>query len=449
MAAGIRVIKVPDVGEGIAEVELVAWHVQPGDTVAEDQGLADVMTDKASVEIPSPVAGRVLALGGAVGQMLAVGAELIRIEIEGGGAATAVAAVIAAPASGVASLAATPAVRQGVLAQADPRAVKTPPVAEARAEPLPAAARSPAVPAPNRAAADRPIASPALRRRAWELGVDLKDVTASGSGGRIVLADLDAHVAAHGPQTPTKRPDDRPSTQYAERSDEQALPVIGLRRRIAQQMQESKRRIPHFSYVEEIDVTEIEALRATLNAKWDTERGHLTLLPLLMRAMVLAVREFPQINARFDDDAGIVTRHGAVHIGIATQTPHGLMVPVVRHAEARDPWALAAETARLAEAARAGRATRAELSGSTITISSLGALGGIVSTPVINRPEVAIVAVNRIVERPVMRGAAIVPRKMMNLSSSFDHRVVDGIDAARFVQALRTMLEGPALLFVE
>ena len=226
------------------------------------------------------------------------------------------------------------------------------------------------------------------------------------------------------------------------------MPVIGLRRRIALQMQEAKRRIPHFSYVEEIDVTELEALRAALNAKWAAERGRLTLLPLLMRALVGAVHEFPQINARFDDEAGIVTRHGAVHIGIATDTRHGLLVPVLRHAEALTPWAMAAELARLAEVARAGRATRAELSGSTITISSLGALGGIVSTPVINRPEVAIVAVNRIVERPAWRGGAVVGRQLMNLSSSFDHRVVDGIDAARFVQALRSTLEAPALLFI-
>jgi 2-oxoisovalerate dehydrogenase E2 component (dihydrolipoyl transacylase) len=234
----------------------------------------------------------------------------------------------------------------------------------------------------------------------------------------------------------------------AARDDEQAVPVIGLRRRIAVQMQESKRRIPHFSYVEEVDVTELEALRAALNTKWSAEHGRLTLLPLLMRSMVLALREFPQINARFDDEAGIVTRHGAVHIGVATQTPNGLMVPVLRHAEALGLWALAAETARLADAARGGRATRAELSGSTITISSLGALGGIVSTPVINRPEVAIVAVNRIVERPMWRDGAVVPRRMMNLSSSFDHRVVDGSDAAHFVQALRGLLEAPPLLFV-
>jgi len=244
-----------------------------------------------------------------------------------------------------------------------------------------------------------------LRRRAWELGVDLKDVSASGSAGRIMQADLDAHVAAHGAGTPG-------AARGVERNDEQALPVIGLRRRIALQMQESKRRIPHFSYVEEIDVTELEGLRAALNAKWSAERGRLTLLPLLMRALVLAVREFPQVNVRFDDEVGVVTRHGAVHLGIATDTRHGLVVPVVRHAEARTVWSMAAEMTRLAEAARLGRATRAELSGSTITISSLGALGGIVSTPVINRPS-GDRRGQRIVERPMARGGAIVLRQVM------------------------------------
>jgi 2-oxoisovalerate dehydrogenase E2 component (dihydrolipoyl transacylase) len=284
-----------------------------------------------------------------------------------------------------------------------------------------------------------------VRRRAWELGLDLKDVTPTGTAGRILQADLDAAAAARG-----TRPAERDATARAEvRHDEQAIPVIGLRRRIALQMQEAKRRVPHFSYVEELDVTEAEALRAALNAKWGVARGHLTLLPLLMRSVVLAVRDFPQVNARFDDEAGVITRHGAVHLGIATQTPHGLLVPVVRHAEALDLWAMAAKVARLAESARAGRTTRAELSGSTLTISSLGALGGIVSTPIINRPEVAIVGVNRIVERPVVRGGSIVVRLTMNLSSSFDHRVVDGADAAQFIQAVRERIEKPALLFVE
>ena len=427
--SSIRVIKVPDVGEGVAEVELVAWHVQVGDRVEEDQALADVMTDKASVEIPSPVAGRVLALGGEVGQTMAVGSELIRIEVE----------------RETGTAASTPAT-------AAPPAAATPPAAASAAARAPSAARAQPEPQPSAqptAVAERPIASPAVRRRAWEQSIDLKEVPATGTAGRIVQADLDAYIAARGPRPPTATTPVRNGGTQSERHDEQAIPVIGLRRRIAVQMQEAKRRIPHFSYVEEIDITEVEGLRAALNARWGAERARLTLLPLLMRAMVLAVREFPQINARFDDEAGVVTRFAAVHLGVATQTTHGLMVPVVRHAEALDLWQTAGEVARLSDAARAGRATRDELRGSTITLSSLGVLGGIVSTPVINRPEVAIVAVNRIVERPVLRGGAVVARSIMNLSSSFDHRVVDGIDAARFVQALRTMLETPALLFVE
>ncbi len=293
-------------------------------------------------------------------------------------------------------------------------------------------------------ATDRPIASPSVRRRAWELGVDLKTVAATGPGGRVTHADVEARAASNPPpRVAMPRP-----RAYAERSGEETIPVIGLRRRIAMKMQDSKRRIPHFAYVEEIDVTEVEALRALLNSKWADQRPRLTLLPLLARAIVLAVREHPVVNARFDDEAGVVTRFGAVHLGVATQTSNGLMVTVVQHAEALDLWSTAAEVARLAEAARAGRATRNELTGSTITISSLGALGGIASTPVINHPEVAIVGVNRIVERPVMRGAAVVARQMMNLSSSFDHRVVDGIDAARFIQTVRGFLESPAMMFV-
>jgi len=234
-----------------------------------------------------------------------------------------------------------------------------------------------------------------------------------------------------------------------QRTDEHSAPLIGMRRKIAQKMQESKRRIPHFSYVEEIDVTELEALRARLNEQWGKQRGRLTVLPLLMRAVVLALRQFPQMNARFDDDANIVTQYGAVHLGVATQTDAGLMVTVMRHAEARDMWACSSEVTRLAAAAREGKATREELSGSTITISSLGALGGIVTTPVINHPEVAIIGVNKIVERPMIRSGAMVARKMMNLSSSFDHRVVDGMHAAQFIQAIRALLECPAMLFVE
>jgi len=415
-----KVIKVPDIGEGIAEVELVEWHVGVGDAVAEDQPLASVMTDKASVEIPSPYAGTVLALGGELGQMLAVGAELIRIETTSEDEATSV--------------------------EAKPQPPASPPAAAASATAPPASARPSAKNTTPRVAVPspplgRPIASPSVRRRAWELGIKLEDVKPTGTAGRIRHADLDAL----GKRAPAAQAGTE--ARHAARDDETAIPVIGLRRRIAQKMQDAKRRIPHFAYVEEVDVTEVEALRARLNAKLKGERAHLTLLPLLVRALVLAVREHPQINARFDDEAGVVTRHGAVHVGIATQTAHGLIVPVLRHAESRDTWSNAAEIARLADAARAGQATRDELAGSTITITSLGALGGIVSTPVINRPEVAIVGVNRVAERPMIVGGAVVARRMMNLSSSFDHRVVDGVDAARFVQALRERLESPALLF--
>jgi 2-oxoisovalerate dehydrogenase E2 component (dihydrolipoyl transacylase) len=277
------------------------------------------------------------------------------------------------------------------------------------------------------------------------MGIELRFVHGTGEAGRILHADLDAYAQTRG--TPSSTIQAR--SGYAERLDETAVPVIGMRRAIARKMQEAKRRIPHFSYVEEIDVTEVEDLRAQLNKRWSETRGRLTMLPLLIRAMVIALRDFPQINARFDDEAGVVTRYGAVHIGVATQTEAGLTVPVLRHAEARDVWSIAAEIVRLAEAVRSGKASRDELTGSTITISSLGALGGIVSTPVINHPEVGIVGVNRMVERPMIRNGAVVARKMMNLSSSFDHRVVDGMDAAEFIQSVRALLEQPALLFVE
>ena len=289
---------------------------------------------------------------------------------------------------------------------------------------------------------ERPLASPAVRRRALDMGIDLRRLHGTGPAGRIEHADLDAYAA--GGQTAAAG-----ASPYVERHGEEQIPVIGLRRKIAQKMQEAKRRIPHFSYVEEVDVTELEALRAKLNAIHGATRGKLTLLPFLARAMVLALRDFPQVNARYDDDAGVVTRFDAVHLGIATQTDGGLMVPVLRHAEALDLWACAAGIARVAEGARTGKAARDELSGSTITLTSLGALGGIVTTPVINHPEVAIVGVNRIIERPMLRGGQVVARQLMNLSSSFDHRVVDGMDAARFIQAVRALLETPALLFVE
>lgn len=431
---GVHVIKMPDIGEGIAEVELVMWYVKVGDMVTEDMILADVMTEKATIEIPSPVHGKVLSLGGAAGQVMAVGSDLIHIEVEGAGNVRASAA--AAPAAS-APVVVTPSVPAPATVAAAAPAVPSP-------APAPVKAASPASPAgAARASGEKPIASPAVRRRAWDLGIELQFVPGSGAAGRIMHEDLDAY-AARGVSSSGAR-----ESRYAERNDEQSTPLIGLRRKIAQKMADSKRRIPHFSYVEEIDVTELEALRARLNEQWGKERGRLTVLPLLMRAVVLALRQFPQMNARFDDDAGIVTQFGAVHMGVATQTDAGLMVTVMRHAEARDMWSCATEVARLAAAARDGKAGRDELSGSTITISSLGALGGIVTTPVINHPEVAIIGVNKIVERPMIRNGGMVARKMMNLSSSFDHRVVDGMHAAEFIQAIRALLECPAMLFVE
>ena len=435
---GIYVIRVPDIGEGIAEVELVSWHVQPGDSIVEDQHLADVMTDKATVEVPSPMHGKVLSLGGAVGQVMAVGAELVRLEVEGEGNLKANAAP--APASQAQAATVSVATAAPVVAAAPAAPTVAPKTAPA---PVRSSAAAPHAPAALRKEGERPLASPAVRRRALDMGIDLRRVHGSGPAGRIEHHDLDAFAAGGGQVQGVG------GSQYVERHGEEQIPVIGLRRKIAQKMQEAKRRIPHFSYVEEVDVTELEALRQRLNAIHGATRGKLTLLPFLARAMVLALRDFPQINARFDDDAGVVTRYEGVHLGIAAQTDAGLMVPVLRHAEGLDLWACAAGIARVAEGARSGKAPREELSGSTITLTSLGALGGIVSTPVINHPEVAIVGVNRMVERPMLRGGQVVARQLMNLSSSFDHRVVDGMDAAQFIQAIRVLLETPALLFVE
>ena len=442
---GIYVIRVPDIGEGIAEVELVAWHVALGESVKEDQPVADVMTDKASVEIPCHVHGKVIALGAAVGQMISVGAELIRLEVEGEGnlkedAAPAASTASVAPAT---QIAATPAEKSK---QSDTKAsenIAIPAVQAPKQASAPVArpaARAPVAQA--RKEGERPLAAPSVRRRALDMGVDLRLVHGSGPAGQISHADLEAFAAGQGPVLGG-------NPQYVERHGEEAIPVIGLRRKIAQKMQEAKRRIPHFSYVEEVDVTELEQLRQQLNKIHGATRGKLTLLPFLARAMVLALRQFPQINARYDDDAGVVTRYEAVHLGIAAQTDGGLMVPVLRHAESLDLWASAAGIARVAEGAKTGKLGREELTGSTITLTSLGALGGIVSTPVINHPEVAIVGVNRMVERPMLKNGQVVARQLMNLSSSFDHRVVDGMDAAQFIQAIRALLETPALLFVD
>ncbi|MFJ4049270.1 dihydrolipoamide acetyltransferase family protein [Pseudomonas hunanensis] len=422
---GTHVIKMPDIGEGIAQVELVEWFVKVGDIIAEDQVVADVMTDKATVEIPSPVSGTVLALGGQPGEVMAVGSELIRIEVEGSGNHV----DVPQP--------------KPVEAPAAPIAAQPQPQNDVKPAAYQAPANHEAAPVVPRQAGDKPLASPAVRKRALDAGIELRYVHGSGPAGRILHEDLDAFMSK--PQSTAGQIPDG----YAKRTDSEQVPVIGLRRKIAQRMQDAKRRVAHFSYVEEIDVTALEALRQQLNSKHGDSRGKLTLLPFLVRALVVALRDFPQINATYDDEAQIITRHGAVHVGIATQGDNGLMVPVLRHAEAGSLWANAGEISRLANAARNNKASREELSGSTITLTSLGALGGIVSTPVVNTPEVAIVGVNRMVERPVVIDGQIVVRKMMNLSSSFDHRVVDGMDAALFIQAVRGLLEQPACLFVE
>lgn len=417
---GTHVIKMPDIGEGIAEVELSVWHVKVGDMVVEDQVLADVMTDKAMVDIPSPVHGKVIALGGEPGEVMAVGSVLISIEVEGAGNAKDV-----------------PAVAEPV--KAAPAVEAKPAPVESKPAPTKAATQAPVA----READERPLASPAVRKHALDAGIQLRLVQGSGPAGRILHEDLDAYLLQRPTQNKTT------ATPYAERHDEEQIPVIGMRRKIAQRMQDATRRAAHFSYVEEIDVTALDELRVHLNEKHGATRGKLTLLPFIVRAMVVALRDFPQINARYDDEAQVITRLGAVHVGVATQSDVGLMVPVVRHAEARNLWGTAEEITRLATAARNGKASREELSGSSITLTSLGALGGIVSTPVLNLPEVAIVGVNRIVERPMVIKGQIVIRKMMNLSSSFDHRVVDGMDAAQFIQAIRGLLEQPASLFLE
>ena len=434
-----HVIKMPDVGEGVAEAELVEWHVKVGDPVREDEILAAVMTDKATVEIPSPVEGKVAWLGAEVGDTVAVGSALVKIEVAGE-APTAGEAAEQAPAEKPAPAAAKPEA---------PKAEVTPQASQPAATPAQEPARKPLFAGPGttgapRAEGERPLASPAVRLRAKETGVDLRQVPGTGPAGRISHEDLDHFIARGSAPVATGL---RPNTTVEE------VKVVGLRRRIAEKMQIAKARIPHITYVEEVDVTALEELRGKLNAEkrpaGAPDRPKLTILPFLVRAIVKAVAEQPQINAIYDDEAGIVHRHGGVHIGIAAQTPSGLVVPVLRHAEARDLWDCGAEIARLAETARSGTATREELSGSTITITSLGALGGVATTPVINHPEVAIVGVNKIMMRPLWDGTQFVPRRMMNLSSSFDHRVVDGWDAAVFVQRLKTLLETPALLFVE
>ena len=414
------VFKMPDLGEGTVEAEIVEWKVKVGDTVEEDTVIAEVMTDKAAVEVPSPVTGKVLSLTGQPGDMVAVGSELIVFDTAGdvpagpsGGAEAgpALAEPVAAPAAAVAASVDTPVVVEEALARRG-----------------------------------RVMASPATRRRAREAGVDLATVEGTGPGGRIQPSDLDAVLEAG-----TSRGKAKVSGGSARvaRSGTQEIKVIGVRRVIAQRMSEAKRNIPHFAYVEEVDVSELESLRQHLNSRLEKGQERYTLLPFIVAALTRVLERFPQCNAHYDEDRNVIVRHHPVHVGIATQTPDGLKVPVVRHAEARGLADLSAEIRRVSEAARSGRAKKDELSGSTITVTSLGKLGGIVSTPVINAPEVAIVGVNKAVERPVVQNGAIAIRRIMNLSSSFDHRFVDGFDAAAMIQALKDLLEHPATIFIQ
>jgi 2-oxoisovalerate dehydrogenase E2 component (dihydrolipoyl transacylase) len=425
---GNYVFKLPDVGEGTAEAEIVAWHVKVGDVIAEDQNLVDVMTDKATVEMTSPVGGRVTAIHGEPGEMAPVGAPLVELEVEGAGNVKG---------NGASAPAAKPEAKK---VESKPAEAPKPKPVEAAPAKSAAAASVPAF--TTRTPGDKPLASPAVRQRAYELGIGLQFVPGTGPAGRISHADLDAFVASGGRGVSLR-------SGPAPRDGIEQVKVIGLRRKIAEKMQEAKRRIPHFAYVEEIDMTELESLRAHLNKTRKKDQPKLTVLPFFMRALVKVLPDYPQINARFDDDAGVVHRHAAVHIGIATQTANGLIVPVVHHAEALDIWQSALEVARVSTAARENKATKDELSGSTITITSLGPLGGLVTTPVINHPEVAIIGPNAIVERPVVSDGQVIVRKMMNLSSSFDHRVVDGYDAAEFIQRVKALLEHPATLFME
>jgi len=443
---GRYVFKLPDVGEGTAEAEISGWHVAVGDRIEEDQPLVDVTTDKAIVEIPAPVSGKVISLHGAVGEMVAVGSELVVLEVEGGGDAEVAEAARPTQAQSAEAPRPKPAPEPAAIAAPEAKAVSVPatrPAVTAEAPALRLVAADTRSAFSTRTPGEKPVAPPAVRQRARELGVELQFIPGSGPGGRITHADLDAYLAGGAQVSRLARGTALPKQGIEEHK------VIGIRRKIAERMQDAKRRIPHFSYIEEADMTALEALRLHLNAKYAQQRPKLTLLPFLMRALVRTLPAHPEINARFDDDNGVVRRHEGVHIGIATQTPNGLLVPVVRHAETLDLWGCATEVARLANAAREGKAAREELAGSTITITSLGALGGVATTPVINYPEVAIVGVNKLAERPVVQGGQIVVRKMMNLSCSFDHRVVDGWNAAEFVQKLKDYLEQPATLFID
>ncbi len=436
---GHFVFKLPDVGEGTAEAEIVAWHVKVGDAVKEDQHLVDVMTDKATVEMTSPVAGKVVSLHGTPGEKATVGAPLAEFEVEGAGNAKAAAAPVVAPKS-------APKMEAPKSIEIKREAPPHRPAARGSLSPKGGEGRGEgAVHATSPRKFDgKPMASPAVRNRAHELGVELQFVPGTGPAGRISHEDLDNYVASGGRAAAAAT-----ARGFAKREGQEEIKIIGLRRKIAERMQEAKRHIPHFAYVEEVDMTELELLRQHLNANKRPEQPKLTMLPFLMRTLCHVLPDYPQINARFDDEQGVVTRFAGVHIGIATQTPNGLIVPVIRNAEAMDLWTAASEVARLSQLTREGKAARDDLMGSTITITSLGALGGVVTTPIINYPEVAIIGPNAIVERPAVYDGHIAIRRMMNLSSCFDHRVVDGYDAAAFIQRVKALLEHPATLFMD
>jgi len=419
---GKHVFKLPDIGEGVVEGEVVQWHVAVGDEVTEDDPIVDVMTDKATVTIPSPITGVVSSLSGDVGEMVAVGSALVEFDSDAAAVSTSEPEPSSEPES-----------------EAEP---------EPSSEPEPAPAPEPAPLAPEPVAAPvapsgKVLASPAIRRRAREAGVDLSQVRGSGPAGRVRHADLDAYIAADGAVSGAA-----PSAYSTKRTGVTEVKVVGLRRKIAEQMTISKRTIPHFSYFEEADVTELEALRQMLNASRDESQPKLTYLPFIMLALSKIMPDHPECNAHYDDQGGIVSRHDAVHIGIATQTERGLYVPVVKHVEAMDAWQAATELQRVAGAARGGTASLDDLTGSTFTITSLGRDGGLGATPIINHPEVAILGIHKARDMPVAKEGQVVVRRIMNLSSSFDHRVVDGANGAALVQHLRRMLEHPALIFM-
>jgi len=431
------VFKMPDLGEGTVEAEVVAWHIKVGDMVKEDQVMAEVMTDKAAVEVPAPVSGKVVTINGQPGDMVRVGSELVVFETESSeDEASAAEPVVDAPAQ--AAPAPAPAAK-AVTSAHEPEPVRAAPAAE------PVATRTEAPGA--KPETGRVKASPATRRKAREAGIDLRQVQGSGLSGRIMPKDFEAAMSGATPAGKNGGTAAAPSL-LRPRTGTEEIKVIGVRRVIAQRMTDAARTIPHFSYVEEIDVTELESLRTHLNSKAPKGTPSLTYLPFLAAALARVLEEFPQCNAHYDAERNVLIRHHPVHLGVATQTPDGLKVPVVRNAEARTLWDLSDEIRRVSEAAKGGKASREELSGSTITITSLGRMGGIVSTPIINAPEMGIIGVNKAIDRPVVLDGAIAIRRIMNLSSSFDHRFVDGYDAAAMILALKDLLEHPATIFI-